>query len=57
MNDKDDVFYTYTTSSVTWIDIECITLSEISETSQTEEKIPYDLIYIQNLKSKINEQT
>ena len=36
--DKDDVFYIYTTSSVTWIDIECIMLSEILETSQAKKK-------------------
>ena len=36
----------------TWVDLVCITLSEIS---QTEKEISYDIAYMQNQKNDTNE--
>ena len=38
----------------TWVDLEGIMLSEVS---QTERQIPHDFTYVRNLTNKINEQT
>ena len=40
--------------ATTWMDPECIMLSEISD---RERQMVYDFAYMWNLKSKINEQT
>ena len=57
--DKEDVDEYYSTIkkneilpfATTWMDLEDIMLSEIS---QTEKQILYDITYMWNLKSKIN---